>query len=63
MDKKKPSNKCRTVGFVTDCSECGSAFVAAAHVGDDCGPGDHTEQREGLVCTDCIFRRNIKALS
>lgn len=77
--KKKPAKKCRIEGFVTECSECGYMFVAAAHVAskcgggfgdhkdhhedDCCGIGNHKERRHGLVCTDCVFYRNIGRLS
>lgn len=77
--KKKPAKKCRTHGFVTDCAECGRSFVAGAHVApkcgggyqdhsehhedDCCGYGDHTERRIGLICTNCVFQRNMDRMS
>lgn len=79
MVDKKSSKKCRTEGFVTNCTECRKAFVASAHVTpkcggglqehddhdprDCCGHGDHKERREDLVCADCVFDRNMKALA
>lgn len=75
---KKPAKKCRQEGFIADCVSCGDFFVAGAHVtpkcgggfgdhskhheDDCCGYGNHKERREGLICSDCIYRRNIDRL-
>lgn len=73
--KRRPAKKCRQVGFLDDCIRCGHWFVFGAHVtprcgggygdhkdhheDDCCGVGNHKEIRTGLVCSECVFKKNM----